>query len=92
MTNVEVQCFGVSFSLVGGDFCDLDGGFFAAVVEMEVDDLELEVGVIIMLSWSCLNGRLYFLWCLSQMFLEEKMSHIAERSFGIVIFYGAILF
>ena len=89
---MEVQCLGVSFSLIGGDFFDLDGGFAAVVVEMEVDDLELEVGVIVRLFWGFLNRRLYFLWCLSRMFPEGKMSHITEFPFGMVIFYGAILF
>lgn len=78
-------------------FFDLDGGFAAVVMEvddleMEVDDLELEGGVIVRLFWGFLNRRLYFLWCLSRMFLEEKISHITERPFGMVIFYGAILF
>ena len=30
----------------------------AAVVEMEVDDLELEEGVVVWPVWSYLNGRL----------------------------------
>ena len=71
-------------------FFDLDGGFAAVV--MEVDDLELEGGVIVRLFWGFLSRRLYLLWCLSRMFLEGKMSHITERPFGMVIFYGAILF
>ena len=37
------------------------GGFVAVLVEMEVDDLELEVGVAARLVWGCLNERLYFL-------------------------------
>ena len=78
-------------------FFDLDGGFAAVVMEvddleMEVDDLELEGGIIVRLFWGFLNRRLHFLWCLSRMFLEGKMSHITERPFGMVIFCGAILF
>ena len=32
---------------------------------MNMDDLELEVevGAVVGLVWSCVNGRLYFLWC-----------------------------
>ena len=32
---------------------------------MNMDDLvlEVEVGVVVRLVWSCVNGRLYFLWC-----------------------------
>ena len=30
------------------------------VVEMEVDDLELEVGAVVRVVWSCVNGELYF--------------------------------
>ena len=39
----------MSFGLVGGVIFDLDGGFVAVVVEMEVDDLELEVEVVVRL-------------------------------------------
>ena len=45
----EVGCLGVGFGLVGGDIFNLSGGFVAVVVEMEVDDLELEVGAIVRL-------------------------------------------
>ena len=61
----EVECLGVGFGLVGGGILNLDGGFVAVVVEMKVDDLELEVGAVVRLAWNCLNGRVYFLWCLS---------------------------
>ena len=39
----------MSFGLVAVVILDLDGGFVAVVVEMEVDDLELEVGVVVRL-------------------------------------------
>ena len=57
---------GVSFGVAGGDIFALGGGFLAVVVEMGVDDLESEVGVVVRLVWGCLNGKLYFLWRLSQ--------------------------
>ena len=82
---VEVKCVGVSFGLIGGNILGLGGGFVAAVVEMEMYDLELEVGVVVRPVWGCLNGRLYFLWHLSRMSLEEKMSSVGGRSFGMVI-------
>ena len=82
---VEVKCVGVSFGLIGGNILGLGGGFVAAVVEMEMYDLELEVGVVVRPVWGCLNGRLYFLWGLSRMSLEEKMSSVGGRSFGMVI-------
>ena len=46
------------------------------MVEMEVENLELEVEVeaVVRLVWNCVNVRLYFLWHLSRMFLEGKMS------------------
>ena len=69
----------------GGDVLDLGEGFVAVVVEMEVDDLELEVGAVVRLVWNCLNGRLYFLWCFSQKSLEGKMSNNGGRLFGMVI-------
>ena len=47
VTNVELDCLGMSFGLVGGDIFDLGGGFIKVVVEMEMDDLELEVGVVV---------------------------------------------
>ena len=55
----------MGFGLVGGGILNLGGGFVAVVVEMKVDDLELEVGAVVRLAWNCLNGRVYFLWCLS---------------------------
>ena len=57
---------GVSFGVVGGDIFALGGGFLAVVMEMEVDDLESEGGVVVRLVWGCLNGKLSFLWRLSQ--------------------------
>ena len=56
-----MECLGVSFGMEGGDILDLGGGFLVVVVEIEVDDLEQEVGVVIKLAWDCLNGRLRFL-------------------------------
>ena len=66
---MEVECLGVGFGLVGDDIFDFGGVFVAVVVEMEVDDLELEVevGDVVSLVWSCVNGRLYFFWHLSRM-------------------------
>ena len=52
---------------------------------MEVDDLELEVGAVVRVVWSCVNGELYFLCRLSRMSLERKMSNAGGRSFGIVM-------
>ena len=84
VTALHVECLGVSFGLVGGDILDLVGAFVAVmVVEMEVDDLELEVGV--RLVWDCLNGRLYFLWRLSRMSLERKISNVGGHPFGMVM-------
>ena len=80
----EVDCLGVSFGLVEGDIFDLDQTF-VVLVEIKVDDLELEEGVVVRLVWGCMNGRLCFLWCLSWMSLAEKISSIGGRFFGIVI-------
>ena len=85
VTEVELECLGVSFGLVGGDIFDLGGGFVAVVMEMEVDDLELEVGVVVRLVWGCLNGRLYFLWRLCRMSLEGKMSNVGACCCGMVM-------
>ena len=41
------------------------GGFVVVVVEMELSDLELEVGDVVRIVWYCVNGELYFLWHLS---------------------------
>ena len=68
-----------------GDILDLGQGFEAVVVEMEVDDLELEVGAVARLVWGCLNGRLYSLWCMSRKSLKGKMSNNGGRPFGMVI-------
>ena len=62
----EMECLGVSFGLVEND---LQLGVVivvvVVVVEMEVDELKWEVGIAVRLVWGCLNGRPYFLWCLS---------------------------
>ena len=68
-----------------GYVLELGEAFVAVVVEMEVDDLELEVGAVVRLVWNCLNGRLYFLWCLSQKSLEVQMSNNGGCSFAKVI-------
>ena len=56
----EVECLGVGFGLMEGDVLDFGGDFVAEVVEMEVDDLELDVGAVVRLVWNCANGELYF--------------------------------
>ena len=61
----ELECLRVGFGLVGGDLFDFGGDFVAVVGEMEVDDLELEVGAVVRVVWSCVNGELYFLWRLT---------------------------
>ena len=47
VAEVEGESLRVTFGRVGGDIFDLGGALVAAVVEMEVDDLELEEGVIV---------------------------------------------
>ena len=59
----------MGFGLVGGDIFDFGGGFVVVVMEMEVNDLELEVGDVVRIVWSCVNEELGFLWCLSRMSL-----------------------
>ena len=44
-----MECLGVSIRLVVGDIFDVGGGFVVAMVEMDVDALELEVGVVLRL-------------------------------------------
>ena len=85
VTEVEVECLGVSLRLVVGDIFDVGGGFVVAVVETDVDALELEVGVVARLVWGCLNGRLYFSWRFSQMSLEGKLSNVGDCPFGMVM-------
>ena len=87
----EVECLRVGFGLVEGDILDLSEGFIALVVEMEVDDLELEVGAAVRLFWGCLNWRLYFLCRLSRMSLERKMSKVGGRPFGMVMMWADFL-
>ena len=87
----EVECLRVDFGLVEGDILDLSGGFIALVVEMEVDDLELEVGAVLRLIWGCLNWRLYYLWGLSRMSLESKMSKVGGDPCGMVIMWADFL-
>ena len=60
-----VECLGMGFGLVGGDIFDLGGNFVVMVVEIEVEDLELEVGAVARRVWDSLNERMYFLWSLS---------------------------
>ena len=44
-----MECLGVSIRLVVGDIFDVGEGFVVAMVEMDVDALELEVGVVVRL-------------------------------------------
>ena len=53
---------------------------------MEVYDLELEVAFVVRLVRDCLNGRLYFLWCLSRIALEGKA--LGGCLFGMVMREG----
>ena len=85
VTEVEVECLGVSLRLVVGDIFDVGGGFVVVVVEMDVDALGLEVGVVVRLVWGCLNGRLYFLWRFSQTSLEGNFSNVGESPFCMVM-------
>ena len=48
----EVESWRVGFGLVGSDICDFGGGFVVVVVEIEVSDLELEVGDVVRMVWS----------------------------------------
>ena len=81
----ELECLRVGFGLVGGDLFDFGGDFVAVVGEMEVDDLELEVGAVVRVVWSCVNGELYFLWRLARISLEGKMFNAGEHPFGMVM-------
>ena len=70
---------------MGNDTFDFDGGFVVVVVEMEVNDLELEVGDVVRVVWCFVNEELYFLWRLSQKSLEGNMSNVGVRPFGMVM-------
>ena len=70
---------------MGGDIFDFGGVFVAVVVEMEVEDLELWLGALVRVVWSCENRELFFLWRLSQMSLERKMSNAGGHPLGIVM-------
>ena len=75
----------MSFGLLRGDIFDFGKRFVALVaVEMKVDDLELEVGVVVRLVWDCLNGMLYFLRHFSRMSQEGKMSSVVGSPLGTV--------
>ena len=69
----------------------LVGVFVAVVVEMEVNDFEFEVNDlelevdVVGIVWSCVNKELCFLWHLSQMSLEGKMSNVGGHPFGMVM-------
>ena len=81
----EVECLGVGFGLVGGDIFDFGGDFAVVVVEMKAEDLESEVGAVVRLVGGSLNGRVYFLWRLSQKSPAEKISSVGGHPFGIVM-------
>ena len=82
---MEVECLGVGFMLAGGDIFNFDRDFFLVVVKMEMEDLELELGTVVRLVWGFLNEKIYFLWHLSWMSVEGKMSNVSGHSFGMVI-------
>ena len=70
---------------MGSDIFDFGGGFVVVMVEMEVNDLELEVGDVVRIVWSCVNKELCFLWRLSRKSLAGKMSNVGGRPFGMVM-------
>ena len=51
----EVEFLGVGFRLVRSDIFDLGGDFVVVMLEMEIEDLELEVGAVVRLVWDSLN-------------------------------------
>ena len=60
---------------------------------MDMDDLEMEVevGAVGRLVWSCVNVRLCFLWRLSRMCLEGKMSNVGGRPYGMVLWADSLI-
>ena len=76
----------VCFQLVRGGIFDMGGNFVAVRVEMEVEAPELVVvKAFVKLVWGCLNGRIYFLWRLSLILVECKISSIGRRLFSMVM-------
>ena len=53
--------------------------------------LQVEVGAVIRLVWSCVDGRLYFLWRLIRMSLEGKISNNCGGPFGMVIWADSLM-
>ena len=91
---VEVECVVVGCGLVGGDVLNFIGGFLAVgvvvvllllLVETVVGGSKLEVVTIVRIFWSCVNGELYSLWCLSRKSLEGKMSNVGGHLFGLMM-------
>ena len=68
----EVECVVVDYVLVGGDALNFSGWFVAMVVETVVGDSKLEVVAVVRIAWSCVNGELHYLWCLSRKSLEGR--------------------
>ena len=48
-------------------------------------DSKLDVGAVVRIVLSCVNGGLYYLWHLSQKSLEGKMSNVGGHLFGVVM-------
>ena len=69
----------MGFGLVGGGIFNLGRDFMVAVVEVAVDKFKLVVKAFLRLVWACLNERMCFLWHLSLMLVEGKMSNINRR-------------
>lgn len=49
LLTTKMVCLRVDIGLVGGDIFNLSRDFAVVVVEMEVEDLELEVGAVVKL-------------------------------------------
>ena len=58
---------------------------------MVVGDLKLEIGAVVRIVWSCVNGELYFLWCLSRKSLEVKMSNVGGHPFVVVMWEDPLM-
>ena len=70
LSMTEVECLEVDFRLVGDGIFDLDGDFMVALVEVNVEHLELGMEDAVRLVWGCLSWRMYFLWRLSLMSVD----------------------
>ena len=88
----EMECLGIGFGLLRGGILKLGGNFVAMVVKVEVKDLELVIKAVVRLVWGYLGRRIYFMWRLNLMLMENFQRQRASLRYSYACRFLRLLF